>query len=455
MAKLEWVHETKEYGDNWTAEGQKRHSILLDDDGMFFRQGCDVAPKPFPTLADAKAWCQSQEDAAAPVELPTPGDVWEVPGRKSMRRLVHWADGKQICFAWVGNGAVIHEQDQWQSWVRDSGAVRIDGEGERVKELIDKWRISDHEIEQILGKALGYPRYIDDQKNFPGSTGDDVCVGEHVAVTLASEVAARVTALERELSEAKAAVANLESECESLRNEASSEGQYADGVKRERDNLAARLRESASWLGDVHRRIGPGATNDWIRQEVEKVLRKLQYPASAQSEVVKERDELRIKLDAEKVCRVYYQDIVYWVCGWLDRLRGGQPTVCGSASEPCDGVQRALADVLAKWQAVHGERDEARRDVATAQRQIRAAVEAGNEAGWNGVDNPKCLGAFIMHLREERDDARAAVSRLLEALRGIEETVLAVDTSTAMSTLRHILIHRAREARLREEGVKS
>ena len=46
------------------------------------------------------------------------------------------------------------------------------------------------EIEQILGKALGYPWYKDDQKNFPGATEKDgVCVGEHTAVTLAMEAA--------------------------------------------------------------------------------------------------------------------------------------------------------------------------------------------------------------------------------------------------------------------------
>jgi hypothetical protein len=50
-----------------------------------------------------------------------------------------------------------------------------------------------HEIEQTLGRALGYPRYADDQENFPGATGDDVCVGEHVAETLAIEIARRFT----------------------------------------------------------------------------------------------------------------------------------------------------------------------------------------------------------------------------------------------------------------------
>ena len=41
------------------------------------------------------------------------------------------------------------------------------------------------EIEQILGKALGYPWYKDDPKNFPNATeADGVCVGDHTAWSL-------------------------------------------------------------------------------------------------------------------------------------------------------------------------------------------------------------------------------------------------------------------------------
>ena len=53
------------------------------------------------------------------------------------------------------------------------------------------------EIEQTLGRALGYPRYADDPKNFPGTAPDDpsVCVGEHVAATIAAEAAERIRSL--------------------------------------------------------------------------------------------------------------------------------------------------------------------------------------------------------------------------------------------------------------------
>src|ERR1700686_5062311 len=50
-----------------------------------------------------------------------------------------------------------------------------------------------NEVEQVLGKALGYPKYSDDQKNFPGTTEKDgVCVGEHVPESLLDEAAKQI-----------------------------------------------------------------------------------------------------------------------------------------------------------------------------------------------------------------------------------------------------------------------
>jgi len=54
------------------------------------------------------------------------------------------------------------------------------------------YRLRD-EVEQVLGKALGYPWYKDDQKNFPGTTvADGVCVGDHVPESLLDEAARRI-----------------------------------------------------------------------------------------------------------------------------------------------------------------------------------------------------------------------------------------------------------------------
>lgn len=71
-------------------------------------------------------------------------------------------------------------------------AELITEEFKPIKQLVAE---QNHEIEQILGKALGYPKYVDDQKNFPDATGDEVCVGEHTAETIATEAAAKIEKL--------------------------------------------------------------------------------------------------------------------------------------------------------------------------------------------------------------------------------------------------------------------
>jgi hypothetical protein len=60
---------------------------------------------------------------------------------------------------------------------------------------------SNDQVCQSLGKALGYPWFKDDQVNFPRSTeADGVCVGEHVAESIADEAASRISALIAEVA---------------------------------------------------------------------------------------------------------------------------------------------------------------------------------------------------------------------------------------------------------------
>jgi hypothetical protein len=70
---------------------------------------------------------------------------------------------------------------------------------------------TEHEIKQVLGKALGnYPWYKDDQKNFPSATdADGVCVGEHVAETIAEEAANVIVQLREQRDELEAALFQL------------------------------------------------------------------------------------------------------------------------------------------------------------------------------------------------------------------------------------------------------
>ena len=55
----------------------------------------------------------------------------------------------------------------------------------------------EREIQQSLGKVLGYPWFEDDQENFPGATEKEgVCVGDQVGTTIAAEAAKRIERLE-------------------------------------------------------------------------------------------------------------------------------------------------------------------------------------------------------------------------------------------------------------------
>lgn len=76
------------------------------------------------------------------------------------------------------------------------------------------------EIQQTLGKVLGYPWFKDDQKNFPGATEENgVCVGEHIAETIAMEAARKIKsllALISEMAEAMEPWANQASSSDAL-----------------------------------------------------------------------------------------------------------------------------------------------------------------------------------------------------------------------------------------------
>jgi hypothetical protein len=78
---------------------------------------------------------------------------------------------------------------------------KLFGDIQKLKEVRDKMIKESQEIEQILGKALGYPWYKDDPTNFPNATeADGVCVAPNAAASLAMHAADKIKMLEiREL----------------------------------------------------------------------------------------------------------------------------------------------------------------------------------------------------------------------------------------------------------------
>jgi hypothetical protein len=95
-------------------------------------------------------------------------------------------------------------------WLADAQCAKIRELNERIKLLEYGIARQNLEIEQTCGRVLDYPWFKDDQKNFPGATEKDgVCVGEHVAETIAAELA-------RKYTEAKQRIKRLEEAVESI-----------------------------------------------------------------------------------------------------------------------------------------------------------------------------------------------------------------------------------------------
>ena len=70
-------------------------------------------------------------------------------------------------------------------------------EGIDALSTIRKYQKESEEIEQILGKALGYPWFKDDPKNFPNATeADGVCVAPNTAASLAMHAADKIKMLD-------------------------------------------------------------------------------------------------------------------------------------------------------------------------------------------------------------------------------------------------------------------
>lgn len=96
------------------------------------------------------------------------------------------------------SGGILGQCDQIEVHFGDRREIFAACWCEKVRDgYLDALREQSHEIQQVLGKALGYPMFKDDQKNFPGADdGDGVCVFEHIAETIAAEAASRIVALE-------------------------------------------------------------------------------------------------------------------------------------------------------------------------------------------------------------------------------------------------------------------
>lgn len=94
----------------------------------------------------------------------------------------------------------------------------------------------DDAICQTLAEALHYPRYCDDQVNFPDATpANGYCVGEQVAATIAIEAARRIKDLEAALDNATEIIKTHDL-CHNLHGKVDAQA-FADGCAAEQMKL--------------------------------------------------------------------------------------------------------------------------------------------------------------------------------------------------------------------------
>jgi hypothetical protein len=107
--------------------------------------------------------------------------VW--PGIISSGRAAEM-EGMTVSEWWAGREEVPGES--YTRTKRERANLRT--ENERLRDAVAR---KDREIEQVLGKVLGFPAYRDDPKNFPDVSPDDdsVRVGNYTAESLADMAA--------------------------------------------------------------------------------------------------------------------------------------------------------------------------------------------------------------------------------------------------------------------------
>lgn len=120
-----------------------------------------------------------------------------------MEGIGHPAEWAQVTIAKHMQSAIVEATAKQMSWIAilNSEIARLEADVVRANtervHTQKAYQETNREVVQTLGKALHYPWFKDDQKNFPGATEEDgVEVGDHVSESLAAEAAKRIAELE-------------------------------------------------------------------------------------------------------------------------------------------------------------------------------------------------------------------------------------------------------------------
>ena len=158
-----------------------------------------------------------------------------------------------------------------ENWNRRTALASGSGDHAELARLKAAMSKSNDEICQSLGKALGYPWFKDDQRNFPGATEENgVCVGDHVAESIADEAASRISALLAENAALRASVVKANDGFEEYERRFYLEQERATEAERKLAEAVGLLREwMGTWFVDADSR-GENAIADDTRKFLSK-----------------------------------------------------------------------------------------------------------------------------------------------------------------------------------------
>jgi len=187
------------------------------------------------------------------------------------------------------------------------------------------------EIEQTLGKALGYPWYKDDPKNFPNATeANGVCVGEHVPASLAVEAARKIADLTRERDEARAMQRGAEQAFDVADKLACREKERAEKAEAEAAAMQDAWTDTNKCLG-----IDIRCEGDDAARAFNKLAGIMDAPSTAGRNLLARMERMRTALSEALVCaraslRVELRDLP-WPAGskearWEAALTDKEPT---------------------------------------------------------------------------------------------------------------------------------
>ena len=170
-----------------------------------------------------------------------------------------------------------NETDRLQSALTSTAEKLAHMTNERDR-MRDAASIINGEVCQILGKALGFPWYKDDQKNFPGATeADGICEGHYVAQDMANLAAGKlatkgraidihlstITELQLRVEQAAEKLAKAEANCARW----CEIGRNTDALAKELLGKAEaeneRLRAALIWARDETDRFQSDGRIDW------------------------------------------------------------------------------------------------------------------------------------------------------------------------------------------------